>query len=171
MLLKLRNAIRSNPLAIPQCTRITYEADLPRGQIAEYEACPELFERDFYIEYFTKGELSTEQNSHVLHNQSGNNARQGSINTAQKKFITEAIRHPEKTLGDASAAVSPEYLFSESKGRGRNAREDAGNSRYIPLSRLSLEVKEAVASDPMYGEMSWANNITMFRLISCLDST
>jgi hypothetical protein len=103
--------------------------------------------------------------------QAGNNARQGSINTAQKKFITEAIRHPEKTLGDASAAVSPEYLFSESKGRGRNAREDAGNSRYIPLSRLSLEVKEAVASDPMYGEMSWANNITMFRLISCLDST
>jgi hypothetical protein len=95
--------------------------------------------------------------------QAGNNSRQGSINTAQKKFITEAIRHPEKTLGDASAAVSPEYLFSESKGRGRNAKEDSGSSRYIPLSRLSLEVKEAVASDPMYGELSWVN-ITMFRL-------
>jgi hypothetical protein len=87
--------------------------------------------------------------------QTGNNTRQGTISAVQKKFITEAIRHPEKTLGDASAAVSSEYLFSEGKGSGRNAKEEAGNSEYIPLSRLSLEVKEAVASDPMYGELLW----------------
>ena len=68
-----------------------------------------------------------------------------------RKFITEAIRHPEKELGDASNSVSPEYLFSESKGRSIHQETDDNDLQYIPLSRLSLEVREAVDSDPMYG--------------------
>ena len=68
-----------------------------------------------------------------------------------RKFITEAIRHPEKLLGDASTSVSAEYLFSESKGKQHRKMEN--ESICIPLSRLSLEVKEAVGSDPMYGRL------------------
>lgn len=68
-----------------------------------------------------------------------------------RKFTTEAIRHPEKELGAATNSVSPEYLFSESKGRNIHKEIDENDLQYIPLSRLSLEVREAVDSDPMYG--------------------
>ena len=76
------------------------------------------------------------------------------LSSAQRKFITEAIRHPEKLLGDASTSVSPEYLFSETKGSGRHRKEDttSSDSLHVPLSRLSLEVREAVSADPMYGK-------------------
>lgn len=90
---------------------------------------------------------------------------------SRKKFVTEALRHPEKMLGCASASVLPEYLFSEKNGatnkRGRTLidsfsnkpfcvvhkmrMEDHGNENVGPLSRLSLEVREAVDSDPLYG--------------------
>lgn len=87
-----------------------------------------------------------------LNNSSSNpleNTMAGSVNN--RKFITEAIRHPEKELGDASTSVSAEYLFSESKGRSVHKEKGDSDSQCIPLSRLSLEVREAVDSDPMYG--------------------
>ncbi|KAL7543008.1 hypothetical protein ACHAWF_007299 [Thalassiosira exigua] len=73
-----------------------------------------------------------------------------------KKFVTEALRHPEKTLGGASRSVLPEYRFSERKGSGAKVRDeekDEGGEDYgLPrLSRLALEVREAVDADPMYG--------------------
>ncbi|KAL7522883.1 hypothetical protein ACHAWX_007617 [Stephanocyclus meneghinianus] len=77
------------------------------------------------------------------------NAMGASVNI--RKFTTEAIRHPEKELGAATNSVSPEYLFSESKGRNIHKEIDENDLQYIPLSRLSLEVREAVDSDPMYG--------------------
>ena len=97
-------------------------------------------------------------------------------NNSSKKFTTEALRHPEKVLGCASASVLPEYLFSEKNGGGRRqhcltAEEDSHGKPKShpeegakdcrlqqeelgqePLSRLSLEVREAIDSDPMYGE-------------------
>ena len=82
-----------------------------------------------------------------------------SLSGVQRKFITDAIRYPEKQLGSASLSVSPEYLFSENKGRyglrqqhQQQSDDGTNESSCIPLSRLALEVKEAVASDPMYGE-------------------
>ena len=93
-----------------------------------------------------------------------------------KGFLTSALRYPEKALGDARASVSPEYLFSERNGAAAAAGANAESSRdddrdgddaddhpdlprgrlpltrAIPLSRLSKEVREAVDSDPMYGE-------------------
>jgi hypothetical protein len=87
---------------------------------------------------------SSNSSSNQLENTMG-----ASVN--HRKFITEAIRHPEKELGDASNSVSPEYLFSESKGRSIHQETDDNDLQYIPLSRLSLEVREAVDSDPMYG--------------------
>jgi hypothetical protein len=98
---------------------------------------------------------------------------------ARKKFVTEALRHPERMLGCASAALLPEYLFSEKNGattaRGRTLLDpfsqkplydadvtrvaeegtdpsDHRPSRPAPLSRLCVEVREAVDSDPLYGE-------------------
>jgi hypothetical protein len=80
----------------------------------------------------------------------GNGVKSGnSLSTVHRKFITEAIRYPERVLGDASNSVSSEYLFSESKGKRSCGKEE---NEYIPLSRLSLEVREAVGSDPLYGE-------------------
>jgi hypothetical protein len=75
------------------------------------------------------------------------------VNSAiHRKFVTEAVRHPEKELGDATTSISPDYMFSEKKGRGSVHKEN--DSPHIPLSRLSLEVREAVDADPMYGECS-----------------
>ena len=111
----------------------------------------------------------------------GNN-RGGGSDKVGKRFLTTALRYPEKTLGDAPASVSPEYLFSERNGAAAAAAANAASSRdddrdgddvddhrnlprerrlpvtttamppAIPLSRLSKEVREAVDSDPMYGE-------------------
>jgi hypothetical protein len=75
-------------------------------------------------------------------------------NNFSKKFLTNALRYPEKTLGNASVSILPEYLFSERNGttvgtvsRHVNIHPDGA----IPLSRLSKEVRQAVDSDPMYG--------------------
>ena len=108
----------------------------------------------------------------------GNN-RGGASDKVGKRFLTTALRYPEKTLGDARASVSPEYLFSERNGAaaanaassrdGDRGGDDADDHRDLPrerrlpvpttamppatpLSRLSKEVREAVDSDPMYGE-------------------
>lgn len=81
-----------------------------------------------------------------------NGARNSNSGTNLKKFITEAIRHPEKTLGCSSSSISPEYLFSENKGSGAQNNERENHDSLIRLSRLSLEVRGAVDSDPMYGE-------------------
>lgn len=91
--------------------------------------------------------------------------RHGNVNTMQRKFITEAIRYPEKVLGDASSSVTPEYLFSEGKGSKQNRRDDVlEDKRCVPLSRLSIEVREAVSSDPMYGEFIWLEEKCRFNL-------
>lgn len=89
-----------------------------------------------------------------------------------KKFVTEALRHPEKTLGNACASLLPEYAFSEKNGcaiirRGERLvdnfsgkplydddsanAENGSSDAEMPLSRLCLEVREAIDSDPMYG--------------------
>ena len=109
----------------------------------------------------------------------GNN-RGGGSDKVIKRFLTTALRYPEKTLGDARASVSPEYLFSERNcaAAAANAASSRDDDRDgddvedhrdlprerrlpvtttampppIPLSRLSKEVREAVDSDPMYGE-------------------
>lgn len=111
-------------------------------------------------------------------------------NNNNKKFTTEALRHPEKLLGNASLSILPEYLFSERNGTlgtatitsncatslgGEGRRQLIDNFSQLPLndeteksstgssnslnkqdvvalSRLSLEVREAVESDPMYGK-------------------
>jgi len=97
-------------------------------------------------------------------------------NNSSKKFTTEALRHPEKVLGCASLSILSEYLFSEKNGGGRRqhcstAEDDFSRGKpkshpeegakdcrlqqeelgQEPLSRLSLEVREAIDSDPMYG--------------------
>ena len=80
--------------------------------------------------------------------------------TATKKFITQSLRHPEKLLGNASTSILPEYLFSEKVSSNvvadstTTTRDGNDNTNLIPLSRLSLEVREAVDSDPMYGPRS-----------------
>lgn len=98
--------------------------------------------------------------------------------THKKKFVSEALRYPEKNLGCASTSILPEYLFSENARGRRNKREEGhdiqndthdDDSRQIPLSRLSLEVREAVDSDPMYGKkLAWRKNINCRRAQKCL---
>ena len=76
-----------------------------------------------------------------------------------RRFLTNALRYPEKFLGDARASISPEYLFSERNGPAAVSavasaalpRRDVDREA-IPLSRLSREVREAVDCDPLYGE-------------------
>jgi hypothetical protein len=76
----------------------------------------------------------------------------GGSNKSSKKFLTNALRYPEKTLGDASVSVLPEYLFSERNGTVATVSRHANHpDGAIPLSRLSKEVRHAVDSDPMYG--------------------
>ena len=118
-----------------------------------------------------------------IHNSNNNKSTQVSkantINT--KKFVTEAIRYPEKVLGCASTSILPEYLFSEKNGSATiintnnnlKKREGGGQEQqsssvlldnfsqkplyennevsYPSLSRLSLEVRWAIDMDPMYG--------------------
>ncbi len=89
-----------------------------------------------------------------------NSTRQAAVDaTLKKKFVSDALRHPEKNLGCASTSLLPEYLFSENIERGgkRKKKEDNhdmhdDDAQRIPLSRLSLEVRETVDSDPMYGK-------------------
>ena len=86
-----------------------------------------------------------------------NNNNSAKASTATKKFITQSLRYPEKLLGCASTSILSEYLFSE-KVSSNNVTEPAmqsnSDAEHIPLSRLSLEVREAVDSDPMYGPRS-----------------
>ncbi|KAL3781260.1 hypothetical protein HJC23_012810 [Cyclotella cryptica] len=63
------------------------------------------------------------------------------VNVSNRKFITEAIRHPEKSW-EMQALL---------KGRSVHNEKGDNDLQYILLSRLSLEVREAVDSDPMYG--------------------
>ncbi len=105
-----------------------------------------------------------------------NGDRGGGGGRVGRRFLTNALRYPEKALGDARASISPEYLFSEGNGAAplrdddRGGLDLAGDDSHrhdpprerppattatppaIPLSRLSREVREAVDSDPMYGE-------------------
>mmetsp|Transcript_8608 Transcript_8608/g.18482 ORF Transcript_8608/g.18482 Transcript_8608/m.18482 type:complete len:400 (-) Transcript_8608:62-1261(-) len=77
-----------------------------------------------------------------------------------RKFVTEAVRSPEKILGCASDCIIPQYLFSEKRGKrtqlegrgvGSNDDRQFDEVRERTISRLALEVKEAVNSDPMHG--------------------
>jgi len=107
-------------------------------------------------------------------------SRSNKNNTSvNKKYTTEAIRHPEKVMGNASLAILSEYQFSERNGSfgsgsrqqnnnqsnnssspimvGQNlnslARHQAGGDEVmVPLSRLAREVRHAIDSDPMYGK-------------------
>ena len=101
-------------------------------------------------------------------NTSSNPATAHDATTYKKKLVSEALRYPEKNLGCASTSLLPEYLFSENAGRGgkrkkKKEEEDDNHdihnndmhdddTQHIPLSRLSLEVREAVDLDPMYGK-------------------
>eukprot|EP00581_Thalassiosira_minuscula_P014465 CAMPEP_0183732868 /NCGR_PEP_ID=MMETSP0737-20130205/39567_1 /TAXON_ID=385413 /ORGANISM="Thalassiosira miniscula, Strain CCMP1093" /LENGTH=381 /DNA_ID=CAMNT_0025965993 /DNA_START=147 /DNA_END=1292 /DNA_ORIENTATION=- len=121
-------------------------------------------------------------------NGKNNNKNHAAASTNSKKFVTEALRHPEKLLGCASSSILPEYLFSEKNHSGgannattnatrkvltdgfsgkplyeadrtNKAITDDASTQYptrqqrslMPLSRLCLEVREAIDSDPMYG--------------------
>jgi len=109
-------------------------------------------------------------------------SRSNKNNTSvNKKYTTEAIRHPEKVLGNASLAILSEYQFSERNGSfGSGSRQqinDQSNNSsspimvdqnlnslasyqgegeedevIVPLSRLAREVRHAIDSDPMYGK-------------------
>ncbi len=81
-----------------------------------------------------------------------------------RKFITEAVRSPETILGRASDCIIPQYLFSEKKGKrtplgvGSNDDCQGNDERDRSISRLALEVKEAVDSDPLHGK-DWIHNL------------
>jgi len=113
---------------------------------------------------------------------SSTTSRSNKNNTSvNKKYTTEAIRHPEKVLGNASLAILSEYQFSERNGsfgsgsrQQNNDQSDTSSSSMkvgqdlnrltsyqgegekeeviVPLSRLAREVRHAIDSDPMYGE-------------------
>lgn len=102
---------------------------------------------------------------------SSNSVSSDSNNTTNnKKFATIALRHPEKILGNASRSILPEYLFSERNDNtiiekqcqlidnfsGLPLDYDKQDEEKVVLSRLSLEVREAIDSDPMYGKKSVA---------------
>lgn len=78
-----------------------------------------------------------------------------------RKFITEAVRSPEKILGCASDCIIPQYLFSEKRGKrtqlegrgfGSNDDHECDEERDRTISRLAMEVKEAIDSDPLHGK-------------------
>lgn len=75
----------------------------------------------------------------------------GALSKADKKLVTEAIRYPEKILGRPSSLL-PEYAFSEKNGKGRQRQDRDGEG--TPLSRLAVEVRQALDSDPLYGPRS-----------------
>ncbi|KAL9188894.1 hypothetical protein ACHAXT_011384 [Thalassiosira profunda] len=104
---------------------------------------------------------SGNNNAATSNSREGGNKSKGT-STHVKKFVTEALRHPEKVLGCASTAILPEYLFSEKKGAARTEplldqfsgltlHDEIDGNSLQPLSRLSREVREAIDSDPMYG--------------------
>ena len=72
------------------------------------------------------------------------NGSAGSAST-NKKAVTEAMREPQRVLGD-KAIVKPEYRSSEENGSSSTI-----SSSSPPLSRLATEVIEAMRSDPLYG--------------------
>lgn len=74
----------------------------------------------------------------------GGNGAAGSA-SSNKKAVTEAMREPQRVLGDPSI-VKPEYRSSEENG---SLPTKASSSP--PLSRLAMEVIEAMRSDPLYG--------------------
>jgi len=109
---------------------------------------------------------------------SSTTSRSNKNNTSvNKKYTTEAIRHPEKVLGNASLAILSEYQFSERNGSfGSGSRQQINDQCdtssflvgqdlnslvvqqrredevIVPLSRLAREVRHAIDSDPMYGK-------------------
>lgn len=111
---------------------------------------------------------SSSSNNNNINNSNNNATNRGggggsNSNITTKKFVTEALRHPEKMLGCASTSILPEYQFSENNGATGGERiivdsfsqkplhnDDDGNSSRL-LSRLCLEVRGAIDSDPMYG--------------------
>jgi len=107
---------------------------------------------------------STGINTNIKHEQLGggknNDAKSTTNNTtkasaATRKFITQSLRHPEKMLGCASTSILPEYLFSEKvSSNATDSIPPSLDANNISLSRLSLEVREAVECDPIYGPRS-----------------
>ena len=78
----------------------------------------------------------------------GGNGSAGSAST-NKKAVTEAMREPQRVLGDPSI-VKPEYRSSEENGSS-STKSSSSPSPSPPLSRLATEVIEAMRSDPLYG--------------------
>ena len=107
---------------------------------------------------------NSNNNATINNNNTNRNNKSGGGNN--KKFTTEALRYPEKILGCAPTSILPEYLFSEKNGSGGGGKQlldsfsgkplypetNDGHSTLPPLSRLAVEVREAIDSDPMYGE-------------------
>lgn len=75
----------------------------------------------------------------------GGNGAAGSAST-NKKAVTEAMREPQRVLGDPSI-VKSEYRSSEENRSSSSTK----SSPSPPLSRLATEVIEAMRSDPLYG--------------------
>lgn len=75
----------------------------------------------------------------------GGNGAAGSAST-NKKAVTEAMREPQRVLGDPSI-VKSEYRSSEENRSSSSTK----SSSSPPLSRLATEVIEAMRSDPLYG--------------------
>ena len=72
-----------------------------------------------------------------------------------RKLVTEAMRDPIGKLGSMNAIAAP-YQISEKNGRGSLVRIDQFSGRPITspaqdVTRLALEVLEAVDADPLYG--------------------
>lgn len=117
----------------------------------------------------------------ITHPLSSSTASRGNKNntSVNKKYTTEAMRHPEKLLGNARLAILSEYQFSERNGSfgsgSRQQNNDQSNNSsssikvgqdlnslvgqqrredevIVPLSRLAREVRQAINSDPMYGK-------------------
>ena len=101
---------------------------------------------------------TTRQHPSAGSSATNNNTTTTKASTATRKFITESLRHPEKMLGCALTSILPEYMFSEKVSStvadSTQSHEINDNANLIPLSRLSLEVREAVAADTMYGPRS-----------------
>lgn len=80
----------------------------------------------------------------------GGNGPAGSAST-NKKAVTEAMREPQRVLGDPSI-VKPEYRSSEENGSSSTKSSSSSSPPpSAPLSRLATEVIEAMRSDPLYG--------------------
>lgn len=85
---------------------------------------------------------STASNSATDSNNTNNHHRgEGGVGGSSRRFLTNALRYPEKMLGDARASISPEYLFSERNGSVAAAPASVDVSAALPRRDVDREDK------------------------------